>query len=1031
MARSVRDMARAIPPNSLKTDGLVCIMLKIILVCLLHLAVPIVPMATTHALPIGFSRVVTTSTVSSPELSTAIGRLATISVVPANDDDDGRTFRILNEELHDTGNQLAKWIVTGGQLECREHAGLPASTVVQSDNRRFLVELIPPQSNGHSPPERTKLLVLTGDAGGEPTGKKPEPSGPIDDLVCSSSWGTTVVIKFEPQRQQTRLKRSIDQNTSSSNSSNNAILRRTYGDGEKLGSPHILSWRVERSNKHLETEDDGVPSVHSNSPVVLRLFGTGITRDTVVIFTHEQQTVGGPCQVAATEKFRVMQAHESGRSGLVAVELPDATKSKYFYLCAKYEDTDPVAMAQQQFDDVKPFKHQGSDSWMRLTSYTPFLPLWVSLVIIAVCLVFSALFSGLNLGLMSLDRTDLKILCNTGTEQEKQYAKAIQPVRDHGNFLLCSILLGNVLVNSTFTILLDSLTSGLVAVICSTIAIVIFGEITPQAICSRHGLAVGAKTIVITKFVMCITFPLAYPTSKILDYLLGEEIGNFYNRERLKELVKVTNDMNDLDKDEVNVIAGVLELRKKTCSDVMTRLEDAFMLSYDTILDFETVTEIMKSGFSRIPVYEGDRQNIVALLYIKDLAFVDPDDNTPLKTVIEYYRNQCHFVFYDQTLDVMFKEFKEGHKGHMAFVHRVNSEGEGDPFYETIGLVTLEDVIEELIQAEIIDETDVYTDNRKKVRRERVKRQDFTVFAQSRDTNTARLRISPQLTLATFQYLTTTVDAFKSDHVSETILRRLLNQDIVHHIKFKGKEKNDPRISIITQGTPIDFFVLILEGRVEATVGKEKLIFESGPFTYFGVQALSQNVGYDISVDTPEQIMGSLQSLNRDASLRHIFIPDYTVKAVTEVVYVQISRNLYLAAKRATLMERSQRLGEQMEPLDAEVEKLLHSLDEDTHSITPDTTNLNVQGSVKASKTSSKAASPTLALNDVANNTNFNVPRNHTVLVHANSSSVAAANDTNIAPPSSGTGSSLGSTLMAGGRKSDADQSSIPLLKKQ
>lgn len=217
--------------------------------------------------------------------------------------------------------------------------------------------------------------------------------------------------------------------------------------------------------------------------------------------------------------------------------------------------------------------------------------------------------------------------------------------------------------------------------------------------------------------------------------------------------MQVTTGINDLDKNEVNIISGALELRKKTAADVMTHIDDAFMLPLTATLDFETVSEIMKSGYSRIPVYDGTEKNIVTLLYIKDLAFVDPDDNTPLKTLCEFYQNPVHFVFEDITLDILFNQFKDGTSGHMAFVHRVNNEGDGDPFYETIGLVTLEDVIEELIQAEIIDETDVFIDNRTKVRRKRFKRQDFSMFAERRENQTTH--ISPQLTLATFQYLST------------------------------------------------------------------------------------------------------------------------------------------------------------------------------------------------------------------------------------------------------------------------------------
>lgn len=86
------------------------------------------------------------------------------------------------------------------------------------------------------------------------------------------------------------------------------------------------------------------------------------------------------------------------------------------------------------------------------------------------------------------------------------------------------------------------------------------------------------------------------------------------------------------------------------------------------------------------------------------------------------------------------------------------------------------------------------------------------------------------------------IEAFKKEIISEQILRRLLNQDIVHSIKCKGKEKDDPSLFIFNQGKSVDFFVLILEGRVEVTVGKENLLFESGPFTYFGTQALVPNV---------------------------------------------------------------------------------------------------------------------------------------------------------------------------------------------
>uniref|UniRef100_H0VU28 Metal transporter n=1 Tax=Cavia porcellus TaxID=10141 RepID=H0VU28_CAVPO len=397
---------------------------------------------------------------------------------------------------------------------------------------------------------------------------------------------------------------------------------------------------------------------------------------------------GGPQRCGIRTSDIIIQPHivlNRRTSGIIEIEikpLRKMEKSKSYYLCTSLSTpalgaggagsagvagsaksgAGVAGLQPPPWAETTWIYHDGEDTKMIVGEEKKFLlPFWLQVIFISLLLCLSGMFSGLNLGLMALDPMELRIVQNCGTEKEKNYAKRIEPVRRQGNYLLCSLLLGNVLVNTTLTILLDDIAgSGLVAVVVSTIGIVIFGEIVPQAICSRHGLAVGANTIFLTKFFMMMTFPASYPVSKLLDCVLGQEIGTVYNREKLLEMLRVTDPYNDLVKEELNIIQGALELRTKTVEDVMTPLRDCFMITGEAILDFNTMSEIMESGYTRIPVFEGERSNIVDLLFVKDLAFVDPDDCTPLKTITKFYNHPLHFVFNDTKLDAMLEEFKKG-----------------------------------------------------------------------------------------------------------------------------------------------------------------------------------------------------------------------------------------------------------------------------------------------------------------------------------------------------------------------------------
>ncbi len=305
--------------------------------------------------------------------------------------------------------------------------------------------------------------------------------------------------------------------------------------------------------------------------------------------------------------------------------------------------------------------------------------------------VLSALFSGLTLSLFSLDKTDLE----TEIKLDNPYAKKVYEVRKDGNFLLCTLLLGNVIVNAVLAVFLSSLTSGLIASFSATTLIFLFGEVLPQSVCYKHALKIGAKTTSFVKIFMFLFYPVVKPISLILNKITGEEAPTIYSKRKFQKIIEFHKNEKGsaIDEDEERIVKGALTFSDKRVKEIMTLRSDMFALPTGTELSEDVIEKIKNLGFSRIPVYTSEINNITGIAFVKDMIGYDLEN----KKIDDFCKKRIYTINEDCQLDKVLNQFLIT-RNHLFIVDNDQR--------KVVGLITIEDVIEEILKKEIIDETD-------------------------------------------------------------------------------------------------------------------------------------------------------------------------------------------------------------------------------------------------------------------------------------------------------------------------------------
>jgi len=320
--------------------------------------------------------------------------------------------------------------------------------------------------------------------------------------------------------------------------------------------------------------------------------------------------------------------------------------------------------------------------------------LFDQIVVLIILLFLSGFFSSAETALFSISRAKARHIA-----KEKGFTNAlIKKMKDDSHRLLSTILIGNNLVNVgaaalATAIMIDLVASNAVGIATGimTALILIFGEIIPKSIATRNNVLV-ARLVIMPLYWLSILFtPIIYLLNFIPSLTRKVQNKSRVTEEELMTFVEVVEEEGGIDEEEKELIHNIFEFDDTSASEIMTPRADMFVINVDEELDLE---EIIRSGFSRIPVVEEDIDHVIGVLNIKDLFMhqVTSAKQTDARSVM----SEPYFVPENKKLDHLLHQFKK-RKQHMAIV--VDEHG------GVSGLITMEDALEEIV-GEIIDETD-------------------------------------------------------------------------------------------------------------------------------------------------------------------------------------------------------------------------------------------------------------------------------------------------------------------------------------